>query len=531
MHRVFVNLFLVFSTMVFTLHVARAQAPSSEQVDTSVVRKIWEEGTERSQVMDILHYLTDVCGPRLTGSPQYMKAATWSMSKLRAWGVSNVHLDGWGPFGRSWTLKRFNAQVLSPDVFPLLAYPRAWSPGTKGTVQGDAIFFDATTDSALQTFRGRLRGKFVLMEDARQLQPQFEPRARRFSDSTLLEMANADYSPLRRFRRGEMTPEARANAMLALKKLQMMVDEGAAALLAPSRADGGVIFVLQAAVPTHPDTPFTRRPQPWRVDAPPTVPQVAVAAEHYNRLVRLLKRGERVRIEMTLEVSFPRADSAYNVIGEIPGSDLADEVVMIGAHLDSWHVGTGATDNATGSAVCLEAMRILKALDLKPRRTIRIGLWAGEEQGLLGSQAYVRKHFGWQNDTTQAPTLTPQGEKFCVYFNDDNGTGRFRGVYLQGNEAARPIFRRWLTAIGDPTAQTLTLRSTGSTDHVSFDRIGLPAFQFIQDQIEYSTLTHHSTMDVADRVVPKDLQQSAVIMAIFAYNAAMRDQPIPRRPR
>ncbi len=506
-----------------------AQPLATERADTAVIRKIWDEGTTNSQVMDIVHYLTDVCGPRLTGSPQYMKAATWAIGKMREWGVANPHLEGWGPFGRSWTLKRFSANVLAPDAFPLLSYPRAWSPGTKGTVQGEAMYFDAKTDSALATFRGKLKGKFILMDDPRSLEPAFAPRASRLDDTTLLDMANADVPSPRRFRRGELTAEARANARLEYKKLQMLHEEGAAALLAPSRGNGGVIFVQQASIPAHPDTPFVRRPRPWDVNAPSTIPQIAVAAEHYNRLARLLKRGERVRIEMNLEVNFVRVDSGYNVIGEIPGSDRADEVVMMGAHLDSWHGGTGATDNASGSAVCLEAMRILKALDLKPRRTIRIGLWGGEEQGLLGSQAYVRRHLGTRDDSTLKATLTLQGEKFCAYFNYDNGTGRIRGVYMQGNEAVRPIFRSWLTAIGDPTAQTLTLRNTGSTDHVSFDQVGLPAFQFIQDQIEYSTLTHHSTMDVADRIVEKDLQQSAVIMAIFAYHAAMREEKLPRK--
>ncbi len=522
--------FLLVATLLLIAN-AFPQQQQADEVDTTTIRKIWDEGTTHSQVMDMLHFLTDVCGPRLTGSPQYMKAAAWAMGKLRAWGVTNVHVEGWGPFGRSWTLKRYWANVLAPDAFPLLSYPRAWSPGTKGTLQGEALLFNARTDSALETFRGTLKGRFILMDDPRPLEPEFEPRASRMSDTTLLDLANADYSPVRRFRRGELTPEARANALLEFKKHQMLYQEGAAALLAPSRGNGGAIFVQQANIPSHPDTPYARRPRPWETSASPIIPQIAVAAEHYNRLARLLARGERIRLEMNLEVSVGRADSGYNVIGEIPGSDLADEVVMIGAHLDSWHGGTGATDNASGSAVCLEAMRILRALDLKPRRTIRIGLWGGEEQGLLGSQAYVRKHLGTRNDSTRQATLTPQGEKFCVYFNDDNGTGRFRGVYLQGNEAVRPIFRKWLTAIGDPTAQTLTLRATGSTDHVSFDRIGLPAFQFIQDQIEYNTLTHHSTMDVADRVVAADLQQSAVIMAIFAYQAAMRNQPIPRVSR
>ncbi|MER3525273.1 MAG: peptidase M28 [Ignavibacteria bacterium] len=521
---------LLFASLLLVVFVVHAQPPRAELVDTALVRKIWQEGTDSSRVMELVEYLTDVCGPRLTGSPQYMKAASWAMGKMREWGLANVHLDAWGPFGKGWALKAFSATVLAPDVFPLLAYPRAWSPGTPGEVQGEVVYLDAKTDSALQTFRGKLKGKFIVMNDPRPMEPEFDPRASRFSDSTLLEMANADYSTPRRFRRGEMTPEARANALLEYKKLKMMHDEGAAAWLAPSRGNGGVIFVQQAVIPIHPDTPFLRRPSPWDVNAPSTLPQIVVAAEHYHRIVRLLRRGERVRLELELAVGFPKADSGYNVIGEIPGTDLADEVVMIGAHLDSWHGGTGATDNATGSAVCLEAMRILKALDVKPRRTIRVALWGGEEQGLLGSQAYVKKHLGVRDDSTRRVMFTPQGENFCAYFNHDNGTGRFRGLYMQGNEAVRPIFRSWLTAIGDPTAQTLTLRNTGSTDHVPFDQIGLPAFQFIQDQIEYNTLTHHSTMDVLDRVVEQDVQQGAVIMAIFAYNAAMRTEKLPRKP-
>lgn len=507
-----------------------AQQAAKEHIDTTAVRKIWNEGTANSQVMNIARYLTDNCGPRLTGSPQYMKAANWSIKKLKEWGVSNAHLDGWGPFGKSWTLKRYSAHVTSPDVYPLLSYPKAWSPATRGTVSGDVIFFEASTDSALATYKGKLKGKFVLMGEPRKLAPEFDPRASRYADSTLLEMANADGSENRVRRRFQMGPQDRTRALFEYRKMQMLHDEGAHAILTTSRGDGGNIFVQQASVPSHPDTPWARRTPPWSMKAPKILPQVAVSAEHYGRLHRLVREGERVQMEMALDVNFHKADSAYNVIAEIPGTDLAEEVVMIGAHLDSWHGGTGATDNATGSAVCLEAMRIIKALDLKPRRTIRIGLWAGEEQGLLGARAYVRKYLGEaDDDSARTITLKPAGEKFSAYFNDDNGTGRFRGIYMQSNEAVRPIFRQWLSAIGDPTAQTLTIRNTGSTDHVPFDQIGLPAFQFIQDQIEYFPLTHHSTMDVFERIVEDDLRQSAVIMALFAYNAAMRDEKLPRK--
>jgi hypothetical protein len=516
------TIFLLFS-LVFP------QSKLKDEVDTTVIRKIWNEGTANSQVMEILHYLTDVCGPRLTGSPQFEKAARWSIKKMNEWGLANAHLDGWGPFGKSWTLQQYSAHVLEPDVFPLLSFPKAWSPEASG--KGDAILFDAKTDSALVTFKGKLKGKFVLMDEPRTIRAQFQPRASRENDTTLLELANSDMPRPRRFRQGAASsPDEKKRALFAYNKLKMAYDEGALAILSVGRGDGGNVFVQQVSLLSHPDTPMARRPRAWDVKLPKTLPQIQVAAEHYNRLVRLLQRGERVKIEMNLEVAFPKADSAYNVIAEIPGSDLADEIVMIGAHLDSWHGGTGATDNATGSAVCLEAVRILKTLGLTPRRTIRIGLWSGEEQGIIGSEAYVRKHFGGRNDdSARTVALKPGAEKFSAYFNDDNGTGRIRGVYMQGNEKVRTIFRRWLTAIGDPTAQTLSLQNTGSTDHLSFDRIGLPAFQFIQDDIEYPTMTHHSTMDVYDRVIEDDLKQAAVIMVVFAYNTAMRDEKIPRK--
>ncbi len=516
---------------VAALSPAFAQKKIADEVDTAAIRKIWVEGAEKSEVMEMLQYLTDVCGPRLTGSPQYMKAAQWTMRKMTSWGVSNAHLEAWGPFGRSWSLKNYSATVTEPDVFPLLSFPKAWSPSTRGTVEGEVIDFNASTDSAVATFRGKLKGKFLLMSDMRALEPQFEPRASRKEDTLLLYMANSDSPKPRSRRRFVSGPEDKARGLIEYKKITMALDEGASAILTTNRGDAGTIFVQQAFVPAHPDTPMARRPKVWNPKAPKILPQIAVSAEHYNRLLRLVRRNHRVQLEMNLEVEYNKADSAHNVIADIPGTDLADEVVMIGAHLDSWHGGTGATDNGTGSVVCLEAMRILQKLGLKPRRTIRVGLWSGEEQGILGSEAFVRKHFGERSaDSLRTLTLKPAAEKFSAYFNDDNGGGKFRGVYMQGNETVRPIFRRWLTAIGDPSAQTLTLMNTGSTDHVSFDQIGLPAFQFIQDDIEYGTLTHHSTMDVYDRVVEKDLQQSAVIMAIFAYNAAMRDERMPRKP-
>lgn len=522
--RSFLLLILLISTSVL------AQKPATEPVDTAAFSRIVAEATDRSQVMDILEYISEVCGPRLTGSPGFMQAAIWTKEKMTGWGLANAYLEGWGPFGRGWTLERYTAHVIAPLAFPLLSYPKAWSTGTDGPIEGDVIYLDAKTDSALDTYKGKLKGKFILHGGMREARISFEPLATRNTDKELLEMANEDFPKERRPRRAGAD---NARSLLEYRKLQLYQREGVAALLTPAPFDGGSMMVQSAAVPSHPDTPWSSRIRPWEVRAPRIPPQIAVGAEHYNRLVRMSQRGLRLKMEMNLAVNFTKPDSGYNVIAEIPGSDLADEVVMIGAHLDSWHGGTGATDNGTGVAVCMEVMRILKTLNLKPRRTIRIALWGGEEQGEYGSKAYVKRHFGERVTDpagSQSIKLTPTGEKFSVYFNDDNGTGKIRGVFLQGNDAVRPIFRKWLDAIDDPLAKTLTLSNTGSTDHQAFDAIGLPGFQFIQDDIEYFNRTWHSTMDLYDRAIEGDLKQTVIIMTMFAYHAAMRDERIPRKP-
>ncbi len=529
MKRLYLTITIFFLLLTYLSLPVNAQ----EKMDSTVVAKIKDEGMNRSQVMEILSYLSDVYGPRLTGSPGYNRAADWARGKLASWGLENTHFEAWGPFGRGWSLKRFSAHVVEPQIFPLIAFPLAWSPGTNGTITGEAIYLDAKTDSALQTFRGKLKGKFVLLGDQRELKAHFEPEGRRQADSTLLKLANADMPDVRQ-RRFEMNPEQKARALLSFNKWKMCEKEGAAAILTISPGDGGNIFVQAAMVPVHPDTPSTRRISPYDPKAPKILPQAVVGAEHYNRLIRMMQKGEHVKIEMNLEVTFSKEDSCRNIIAELPGTDLKDEVVMIGAHFDSWHGGTGATDNGTGSAVCMEAMRILKTLGLHPRRTIRIGLWGGEEEGLLGSQAYVKKHFGEKEGSLfeqgVAVKQKPEAGKFSVYFNNDNGTGKVRGVYMQGNEAVRPIFRAWLLPFRDMDATTLSLSNTGGTDHLSFDAVGLPGFQFIQDPIEYGSRTHHSTMDVWDRAQPEDLKQAAVIMAAFAYQAAARDEKFPRKP-
>jgi carboxypeptidase Q len=518
----------------------QAEAQRREQTDSAAVARILDEGMNRSQVMDLLSGLTDVCGPRLTGSPGHKRALSWTTATMKSWGLQDVHLEGWGPFGRGWTITTYSAQFTGTETSPLLSYPKAWSPGTDGTVRGGLLHLDASNDSALQTYAGKLKGKFVLLGDPVPVSAHWTAQATRQSDSTLLALANAD-APQGRARRPGGRGRPGYDPNFENRKLEFCLKEGAIALLTPSRGDGGTIFVQGATAIEHPDTPWTRRGRVYSSPAPRMLPQVAVAAEQYNRLVRLLARGENVRMEMNLAVTTTREDSAYNVLAEIPGTDLKDEVVMLGAHLDSWHGGTGATDNGSGVATCMEAMRIIKSLGLKPRRTIRVGLWAAEEQGLLGSRAYVRKHLGERPmlpDTggtgpgVPGPVqYRPEAEKFSVYFNNDNGTGRIRGVYMQGNESARPVFRAWLAPFKSFGASTLTPSSTGSTDHASFDAIGLPAFQFIQDDVEYFTRTWHSTMDVYERAVEDDLKQASTIMAAFAYNAAMRDELFPRKQR
>ncbi|PYS92322.1 MAG: peptidase M28 [Acidobacteria bacterium] len=524
------------------------------------IERIKSEEKDHSQVMETLSYLSDVIGPRLTASPNMKRACDWTRDKLAAWGLSNAHLESWGPFGRGWTLKRFSAEVVEPQAIPLIAYPKAWSPGLARPLMADVVYVDAKNEAELrEKYAGRLKGAIVLTGPVREIGARFTPEATRRDEKNLLALADAPDPASVPPRRFQQTPEQRTAAEFNITKLKFYQSEGAALLVDPGRGDDGTVFVQQATVPVlQPfDTPFERRIAAWQKDAPPILPQVIVAAEHYNRIVRMLRAGEHVRMAVNLEVQFQDQDlNGYNTVAEIPGTDpqLKDEVVMLGGHMDSWHAGTGATDNGAGVAVAMEAVRILKALNLQPRRTIRVALWTGEEQGLLGSRAYVKQHFGEvvaPSPTPQpsppgpaeakpaaAPTATPppklvtkpEYDKFDAYFNLDNGTGKIRGVYMQGNESVRSIFRTWLTPFRDMGAETLTMSNTGGTDHLSFDAIGLPGFQFIQDEIDYDARTHHSNMDVFDRVQADDMKQAAAIMAAFVYQTAMRDEKLPRKP-
>lgn len=509
-------------------------AQQSEPLDTVTINKIKDEGFKRSKLMTNLSMLTDVYGPRLSNSPNHKKAADYAKATLESYGLQNVQIDYWGEeFGRGWELKKFALQGLEPVYSPIIAYPKAWTPGIKGTVANEAIYLDVKTEADLSKYKGKLKDKIILFSAPVAVKPGFTADAKRFNDSTLLVMANAG-AP-QEGGQGNFGGGNQEAQKLTFAKWDFCMKEGALAVLEPSpsaRLEDGTLLVGAATIPYPPDVPQAKRLRAQSANAPKILPQVVVSDEHYNRLIRQIQAGVNIKLELTLETEFTPAAQGFNVIGEIPGTDLKDEVVMIGAHLDSWHGGTGATDNAAGSSVMMEAMRIIKSIGGQPRRTIRIALWGGEEQGLLGSRSYVKRILGERLDKT-APydsiVLKPAAQKFSAYFNMDNGTGKYRGVYLQGNEGVRNIFRSWLKPFEKMGTSTLTLRNTGSTDHVPFDAIGLPGFQFIQDPIEYSTRTHHTTMDVYDKALEEDLKHNAVITASFAWMAANRQGLLPRK--
>ena len=558
MNRRSIVIALLLVAMMFASLPIAAQQPVVPAKDANdPIERIKDEGINRSQVMQTLSYLSDVIGPRLTGSPNLKRANEWTRDKLTSWGVENAHLEAWGPFGRGWILKEFSAEATAPQTIPLIAYPKAWSPDVKIT-NGDVVYVDAKDETDLQRFKGQLRNKIVLTAPMRDVEARIDPMATRLSATDLVELADAP-EPGKGGRPSRFSPANPRfqtfikNAMFSRKRQQLFLDEGVALAIDPSDGDGGTIFVQGATVPEQLDMSsplamvrslFLGRLHAYDKNPPKMVPQIVLAIEHYNRLARIIQAGERVRLNVNIEATFVDNDlMAYNTVGEIPGTDKKDELVMVGGHMDSWHAGTGATDNAAGVAVAMEALRILKALKLQPRRTIRVALWSGEEQGLLGSRAYVEQHFGKADEPEDArfarmisnsgppPKVIagPEYDKLSAYFNLDNGTGKIRGVYMQGNELVRPIFRQWLEPFRDMGASTLTISNTGGTDHVSFDSIGLPGFQFIQDEIEYETRTHHSNQDVFDRIQGDDLKQAATIMAAFLYNTAMRDEMLPRK--
>ena len=516
-----------------------AQAPA-ERLDYATIAQIREEGLNRSQVMDHISWLSDVYGPRLTGGPGIMQASDWAIRKFNEWGLVNAHRETW-PFGKGWSLVRFSAQMIEPQVQPLIGFPGSWTPGTKGTITADVVRAQIDSDADFEKYRGKLSGKIVLTQPERPV-PMLEGLiVHRMSEKDFAEAATTPIPQPRGGRGGrgrggndeDTTAGGRGAAQaFAARIAQFYKAEGVVATF--NRGSDAVRASIGSDLSEqqqHPDggTIFPTGNGSRGADAGTGLPGVTLAVEHYNRMVRVLAKGIPVKVELNIDTKFydETTPNGFNTIAEIPGTDpvLRDEVVMLGAHFDSVAASPGATDNATGSAAMMEAMRILKAVGAKPRRTIRVALWGGEEEGLLGSRAYVREHFG----DPATMTLKPDHAKLAAYFNSDNGTGRVRGIWLQGNMAVRSIFDQWISPLSDLGVVATGPRSVTSTDHVAFDAVGLPGFQFMVDRLEYNSRTHHSNMDFYDRVQRDDMVQQATVVAVFAYNAAMRDQKLPRK--
>jgi hypothetical protein len=489
----------------------------AERVDMHRVAQIKKEGFGNPKIMQSLFELTDVNGPRLTGSEGMKEAEEWAAAKLKGWGLKNVHIERWGGFGKGWEINKSYVAMTKPYYQPLIGVPRAWTPGTGGLISGDAVLVRIEKVEDMAAYSGKLRGKVVVLSTLNnETKPNFSPDARRLSEEDLRKM---DFDPhaedaVTNLSQKKPSPAApRVN--LRPKIDSFLLSEGAIAVLSGGRGTMGTVFTSNGS---------SRK---W--DAPVVLPELEMGSEHLGVLGRLLDAGKKVSLELDTRTTFLTEDTTeYNVIAEIPGTDpeLASEIVMLGAHMDSWHASTGTTDNGTGTVVMMEAVRILKAIGVKPRRTIRIALWSGEEQGLLGSRGYVKNHFG----DRLTMKLKPEHERVSAYYNLDNGGGKIRGIYMQENDEVRPIFESWFTPFKDLGAGTLTIRNTGSTDHISFDEVGIPGFQFIQDPLEYGTRTHHTNMDSYDRASANDLMQSAVIVASFVYHTAMRDEKLPRKP-
>ncbi len=486
----------------------------AQEVDLNAIHRIKEEGLNNSKVEDIAFHLTDASGPRLTNSAGYKRASDWAVKQLTDWGLKNASLEKWGDFGKGWQVDKSYVAMTAPYYFPISGTPKAWTGGTNGPISGDVTLLALENEEDFKKFEGKIAGKIVLIKSTANTHPTFEPDASRMTDKELEELSKQPIGSSSRY-----TPEMIAQYM-ARRAFSRKVDE----FLKNENAK----LVIRGRSGKH-GTYFTSNGASYSVDATPAIAELETAPEHADLMARLIENGIPVKVEADIKTSFTSDPASYNVVAEIPGTDkdLKAELVMLGGHLDSWHAATGATDNAAGCTVMMEAVRILQATGLKPRRTIRIALWSGEEEGLHGSRNYVKNHFADPADMK----LKPEHSKVSGYFNIDNGTGRIRGIYLQGNDAVRPIFEKWFTPFSDMIDNTtVTIQNTGGTDHLAFDAVGIPGFQFIQDPIEYDTRTHHSNADTYERLMMDDLKQMAVIVATFVYNTAQMQEKLPRKP-
>lgn len=536
--RLFVLLFSVCLLVSLSLQTSSPVLAAQEEMDVETIIKIRNEILDNNEVMENISWLSDVYGPRLAGSPQAEQAKEWTIGKFEEWGLENIHEERFD-FGKGWEVVRFHAHMTEPQVMPIIGYPRSWSSSTDGTVTADVIYAEIATEADLEKYRGNLEGKIVFMQPIREVEMLEGDLVLRMTEE-MKEEARTTPIPTgetaarsSRFGRGARGPMGTGpDRRLSRTEIQeFLLEEDAAVLIdrgsdstdaaggsnlswRTQRTDGGTIFVGGGG--------------PRNENAGNVVPSATIAVEHYNRMMRILEKGVPVKMEVNIETRFHEETqpNGFNLLAEIPGTDLAHELVIIGGHFDTTHAAVGATDNATGVAAMMEVMRAFKALGIQPRRTVRIGLWGAEEQGLIGSRVYVTRHFA----DRRMEDVKPDYDNLSVYFNLDNGTGRVHGIWLQGNLAVKPIFEQWMTMLDDLGMDTIGPRSVGGTDHGSFDAVGLPGFQFMQDRLEYNSRTHHSNMDFYDRVQAEDVIQQAVVAAVFTYNAAMRDEKLPRKP-
>ena len=508
---------------------AQSQEREQESVDPGMISAIRDEGLAHSQVFDHVSWLADVYGPRVTGTPSFWQAGDWVQKKFTEWGLANVHKESW-KFGKGWSLVHFDAHMVEPQIQPLIGYPKTWTPGTNGTVTAEVMRVDISSDADFDKYRGKLAGKIVLTQPAREVKMLEGTIVQRWTDSLLKEAENTPLvgpAPERAQDPSKPTFAGRTQAFFAKEGVVAALDRGADAYMVAGdnqmswrtqHVDGGTIFVASGG------------PHDNEHAGKNLVPTVTLTVEHYNRMIRILDKKIPVKVELNVQAKFydenENEPNGFNIIADLPGGELSNETVLLGAHLDSHQSATGATDNAAGSAAMMEAMRILKSLGVKPRRTIRVALWGGEEEGLLGSKAYVREHL------VDAAGKTNKSEyaNLDAYYNLDNGTGRIRGVWLQDNLAIAPIFRTWFQSVRDlDVPGTIAPRSVSGSDYASFDEVGIPAFQFMQDRLEYNSRTHHSNMDTVDHVQRDDLAQAAIVVAVFAYDTAMRPEKLPRK--
>lgn len=502
----------------FVLFVAFLWTPSiyaQEKVDLEMMYKIKTEGTRNSQIQDLSFHLTDLMGPRLSGSTNLRRARQWTADKFQEWGLQNIKIDSYGDFGRGWDVKKSYIAMKTPYYAPLIGYPKAWTEGTNGLVSSEVVLVDIQFEEDFEKYKGKLSGKIIMLPTTLSTSPAFTAEARRLTNE---ELEN----------RKEVTINAATGARSTAAQLQQMADqraldqkvneflmnEGIALKLSGTRGNFGTVFHTRAGS--------------YSTAKNKTLPEMEIALEHFGRIERLLKNGQSVNLDAEIEVEWLDDDyKGYNVLAEIPGTDktLKPELVLLGAHLDSWHAGTGANDNAAGVVVMMEAIRILKTLDVQPRRTIRIALWGEEEQGLFGSRGYVQKYVG----DRRTQEKKEEWNKISAYYNVDNGSGKIRGIYLEGNDQLVPVFEKWFEPFHEMGAKTITRRNTGSTDHVAFDAVGVPGFQFIQDPIDYGR-GYHTNMDLYERMQQGDMTQAAIIVAAMVYNTAQRDLKLPRKP-